>query len=401
LLPRLTTEFTESLGALAFMYVKASVYALLMTFVVHLASRAYWVALVGLDSVFPGGIRWDRARSYGPVAEQLIRDRVRPLPHVISRLDNFCSVAFAVGFAAVSAVLLILVLLLTVAGLTWAVAKVFVGGGHLELVFLAWVAVLALPVLALFLDRWVGNRLRPGGPGAAALRGLLRLSPRLLLLRVLGPIHLTLATNLGGRRLRLLTFALLLASIGIAFTQLQESRKGATLRVYSGLPPGLREQAAQYRHYADQRSGSDAFAAVPFIQSDIVRDPYVRLFIPYVPARDAYELASCRRARAAQAGRTVAGGTAAGVRAPAAPTAEEAAILCLGTIYDVKLDGHRVAGVDYRFYTDPTSGLQGLLGYIPTMGLPRGGNVLLVRRPRPDGDAGTPAPAPFVVPFWL
>jgi len=41
------------------MYVKAIVYALIASFVVHLIARAYWVGLVGLHSVFPKGVRWE------------------------------------------------------------------------------------------------------------------------------------------------------------------------------------------------------------------------------------------------------------------------------------------------------------------------------------------------------
>src|SRR3954469_2837672 len=52
---------TAVMSALLFveLYLKAIVYALIASFVVHLIGRAYWVGLVGLHSVFPKGVRWE------------------------------------------------------------------------------------------------------------------------------------------------------------------------------------------------------------------------------------------------------------------------------------------------------------------------------------------------------
>ncbi|MGQ0799481.1 MAG: hypothetical protein ACT4NL_05125, partial [Pseudomarimonas sp.] len=44
----------------------AIAYVLACGFVAHLAIRAYWVGLVGLKSVFPDGVRWDRTPTLGP-----------------------------------------------------------------------------------------------------------------------------------------------------------------------------------------------------------------------------------------------------------------------------------------------------------------------------------------------
>lgn len=35
---------------------------------VHIAIRGYWVALIGLKTTFPGGVRWERLLSTGPVS---------------------------------------------------------------------------------------------------------------------------------------------------------------------------------------------------------------------------------------------------------------------------------------------------------------------------------------------
>ena len=37
--------------------------------------------------------------------------------------------------------------------------------------------------------------------------------------------------------------------------------------------------------YENQREDGESYPRTPSIQSDIIRDPYVKLFIPYSPAR--------------------------------------------------------------------------------------------------------------------
>src|SRR5687768_6527251 len=55
------TRLGSGWGAVAFLvycYAKGIVYSLIGTFVLHLAARAYWIALVGINSVYPGGPKW-------------------------------------------------------------------------------------------------------------------------------------------------------------------------------------------------------------------------------------------------------------------------------------------------------------------------------------------------------
>jgi hypothetical protein len=82
----------------AYLYAKVAVYGLVGTFVVHLLARGYWVALLGLRSVFPGGVRWDGLPRLGPIARGLAQRESVPLPRLIEQVDNFASGVFAFGF---------------------------------------------------------------------------------------------------------------------------------------------------------------------------------------------------------------------------------------------------------------------------------------------------------------
>src|SRR6476660_3842913 len=67
--PRLDAGWLEPL-LLIYIYAKSGVLLLACTFVVHLLLRARWIALVGMHSVYPAGIDWNRLR-IGPVQREV------------------------------------------------------------------------------------------------------------------------------------------------------------------------------------------------------------------------------------------------------------------------------------------------------------------------------------------
>ena len=73
LLPRLTPQLA-TLGGVLYIYLASGVIMLGLAFGLHLAMRAYWVALVGMHSVFPRGLRLDGLKG-GPVSRDLLTSR--------------------------------------------------------------------------------------------------------------------------------------------------------------------------------------------------------------------------------------------------------------------------------------------------------------------------------------
>lgn len=89
-----TTDDGNMLLYLIFFYMVVCANVLIFTFVAHFILRAVWIGLVGLNSVFPEGIK-NESNMYAPhFMEQLRRD----FPHKnlsIRELDNLCSIIFA------------------------------------------------------------------------------------------------------------------------------------------------------------------------------------------------------------------------------------------------------------------------------------------------------------------
>src|SRR5690606_38921260 len=85
--PRLEAAYQAAL-ILPYMYLMTACLALIATFLMHLCVRGYWVALVGLASVYPEGVNWKGMTSWGPSFLKTVREQTLPLDDAIERYDN-------------------------------------------------------------------------------------------------------------------------------------------------------------------------------------------------------------------------------------------------------------------------------------------------------------------------
>ena len=385
---------------LLYSYLKGAVYTLVAAFVVHLATRAYWVGLVGLESVFGAGIRWERTR-FGPITQEVYRAKLPSLPRTIARLDNFASVIFSFAFMVVLVALLSLALLALFAALTYALAALLSDGRDVRRTgFVVATLLLVPPLAAGYADRWYGARLDPDGRPARLLRRMTEAFYYTQFIGLLGPTLLTISTN--GRRKT--TYALFyLALIGSVYVVLAEwlVRRGAIgVNGADYFSARSEANAVDYAHYESAWPDDLVNAAAPSIQTDVVRDPYVRLFIPYQPSRHNPAVAAyCPGVRPLEAR-----GARVELRA-GAPTADDAAravLRCLADLHAVALNGAPQPQLRFRFATHPRTGVDGIVAYLPTAPLPRGENVLVVRPPpRRPGSAARRPPEPYVIHFWI
>ncbi len=88
---------------------KATCYILFGAFLVNFIMRAFWVALVGLLAAYPQGIRYDQIATLSRYAREQNARRLGSLADYIIRLDRRCNVIFAL--ASVIAIIFIIVAL--------------------------------------------------------------------------------------------------------------------------------------------------------------------------------------------------------------------------------------------------------------------------------------------------
>ena len=158
LAPRFDATWVQPLE---FMYLYARTAATLLagTFVMHLLLRAHWIAAVGMHSVHPEGIAWERLRM-GPVQREVEQRHYGSAETTIERIDNRATTVFAIGVTFAS--LLLVVALLVPAGLVLMLALARLLGLQVagtDALLMGLLLALAPSVVAGLLDRTWGARL--------------------------------------------------------------------------------------------------------------------------------------------------------------------------------------------------------------------------------------------------
>jgi hypothetical protein len=275
----------------------------------------------------------------------------------------------------------------------YGVSHAFLGGQSGDTVFLVFAALTAIiPAATSIIDRRFGERLGPRS--RRILRGTIIASYRGTAQGVISPIFVPLLTNVGRTKIRVIFFASLLGILG--FVMAERFARSDQLSINSYDYFGASDRlGVNYRFYENQRSPDDIFARLPSIQSDIVTGSYVKLFIPYVPRRHNPTMAkTCPALRPIQ-GR----GLQVGPDTPVPDSLAMPALQCLAQIHAVTVDGAARPDLQFRFYEHPTTGIKGIITYIPADSLVRGQHVITVRQV-PSLDSKAAAPAPWVIPFW-
>jgi len=383
--PRLDA-FGEVFAFMVFIYCKTAVITLALTFVLHLALRAWWVALVALRSLYPEGIDWAR-HSGGPLQREVQQGLDLPFEERVERAEDRASLVFAVGLGFALAVVTPLLLVLPAAAvslaLSWLVEL------QADVLLPLSVMVLLLPLfLTSAIDRRWGSRLHRDGLLRRCLSVTLRVYARCALLRGGNYPLLLFGSRIGEGRLQWLTVLVLVPVIASILAATLYGRRGLGEFDYFPQPSQGGAELMRAVHYGDQRSAALRYVPVPFIAGAVNEGPYLELFIPYVPQRwNALLAEHCPEAASA-----------------AATDADWAQrhrqrIDCLVALLEPRLDGRPLPGRDFRFGEDARSGLPGLRGFIPVQDLAPGQHVLTVRK-LPRADAADQPPAEWHIPFW-
>jgi len=362
------------------LYGKLGVITAALTFLAHLCLRAYWVAIVGLNSVYPGGIRWDALR-LGP----LDRERLATQPPqeqiaaAIERADNRATNVFGAGvamammmLAPVFLVLLAIMVALVVQGLFgegWALTCFWVVG-------LVWVVPrMLLPRI----DRRFGAaimaspRLRRAFTAVNGAYGRIGLGTRN------NPLLGLFASHVGRARF-MWTIALVFLPVAMVIVFANAGRMPFGL--FGGFPGTNRysEASSPVAFYADQRRNAREMLPAPHIPSRVVSGQYLEVFVPFVPRLHGPAM------RATCAGQQD------------AATRDRARLDCLARLIALRIDGAAVT-VPLDASTDPDSDEQGVVAMIPVAALAPGRHELSLNHPEhlaPDG--GTTLR--YRIPFW-
>lgn len=388
LLPRLHGD-VEKFVSLLFTYGQGAVVLLALSFSLHLIMRAYWVALVGMQSVFPSEMKLERTRA-GPIAKALLGQRWQSMDASIERADNRATIIFGLGVATTLVLVPVTLMVSLLFGFSMLVARL-VGDPDATMLIYALAGALALTpygIVAL-IDKKRGNRMPPGSRGFRASTAILRFYSRLGMSRDASPLLAVFQNNIGERRGNLIIFTIMLAVMVAAGLSRVLGKNELGFGSFGSFPDPRRGMPASThgRHYAPLLEPGRATLA-PYIPALVAQGAYLELVVPYVPDQHQHLLDRCD-----------------GSRTPADKAINEAERrerlrVCLAGGIDVRVDGTPVTAMP-DWYTEPRMDLRGLLYMIPIRTLAEGRHeVSVLTEPRtPPADDEDP-PQPFHIPFW-
>jgi len=382
LLPRFEREWADSFKVI-YIYLKSAALILAVTFSLHLLMRAQWIATVGMHSVFPGGVRWDKLRM-GAIQRATEMRHYGDSDLNIDRADNRATIVFSLGVMLASVLLLISAL---VAGL-FAIAAIAEALGASasvgpNLLFYGILAVTLPALLARLIDRRYGERLKPGGAPHRALAAVFGVYGRLGIMgRGSNPTFSLLSSHRSERVTVVLTTVLMAVAALCASYSLVWQRDPGEIGNYAWFPQFADgSRTVDSAHYDDQRNPARD-DNVPYIRSAVSIGPYLQLVVPYQPRRDEAALRAACPTRDAHA-------------------RDAARLACLQALRAVTLDGRPVPALRYDVGSDARTDRPALVAMIDVRALAPGRHELQVRR----GDAARvgkddTAAGSDRIPFW-
>lgn len=330
-------------------------YGLAACFVVHLMARAYWVGLIGLRTVFPGGINWKKTPGLGPLSRQYYRDTLPDLDAVIQNTDRLASSLFAVISMLTLSVLwfgAILVAILVASGAIGArfgLTNAAMGIGSLILLSVF----VAIPVLLYILDALLAARI-PRLQASRFFKGLVRILRRIAGLaypqRLVLPVQLTLQTNTRPVAVFVAIFLSVVAIVAIGNMRAAAWTNFTLSGQFTYLDTAQVREGFSSTYYEDMPGSLDRLRAWPRVDSFYQTGSFVRLFLPYQPLRDNLILDEfCE-------------------------STEEAAnrLACLRELWSVSIDGTPVPMAQFVPAERIDLGMRGLIGAVPMTGLEPG-----------------------------
>jgi hypothetical protein len=389
----------------SFVYGKLVLFTLIGTFVLHIAARAGWVALVGVHTIYPQGPRWENW-SGGPLSRKVLAELCGRMEDAVERADNRATLIF--GYGVLAAYFSMVILVMTLVAVLLALLLEYVIDERWSLAVAASLVFLPFMLIGIA-DRYLGGRLRENGAAARWLERALRFSMRFNISRFMQPLLPLVTTNIGGRRGNMVLVAVFMAIMLIMLIDSAARNDTLPLLRGSALPAPSRSSGVHSLHYADARSELERPAAAPYIPSEVVEGPYLRLFVPYAANRHDQAL----RQQCAPALERVQ--RAADQPTPKEPAelrvldaeqiaAEKSLMACFAELLALRLDGAPLPGLVLERHRDSFSGQDGGLAMIDVRALPAGRHELEIQRLSRASNglrhaSGPPLPPDRIV-FW-
>jgi hypothetical protein len=353
---------------------RAVIYLVLSVLILHLVLRSFWVGLVGLTSVFPGGVRPENAQG-GPYMKDFVRRNTKSLFELSTNVDRWCRLIYSIAF----------IMLLQYGG---AVGIILITGTigiplskyffpHIEPYWLGLMlfGILFIPAgLLILLDRLIGKwsalaGLRNNESLRRVFHFVYHFQKLISLQGLIGTVAYTVFTNITRRQLLVGIFVVIMGLYFFMFQGLGIFELNRDLF----LPPRENPTRLRAAHYENLNEKPLPF--LPTIQADIVKDDYLRLFLPIDTRYADTLLTRYPQLKPSQDVGVV-------LFSPYKKLTEEQVkgnMQALAQLFTVRLDSTMQNNLAYGYYVHPQTEVAGLLAYLPVAALPQGRHQLHIQ----------------------
>lgn len=371
----------------------------LISLLLHLLLRGFWIGIVGLSSV-SNKIDFEKLNFKGPFRKH-IPSKVRTLDDLIFYIDQVSSVIFAYTYLIVFSIISVVLVgcfLFVFIGLTNVILTTFgVGGVAAILVTLIGILSLLLAISAIlfFLDALLFSAFKKSKWFSYVFYPIYRFFSVISLSFIYRSIYYHLITNFKRKHIVSVTVVLLL--VAFVTTKIDGWDR------YSFFP--IDEVHNQYivetSHYADELG--DGFIETASIPSKIVKESFLPLFIRYSPQHNLALEFFCPDAKGINEGINFKTSIQVGMQSQTDTlktvnelirermVADEkmySIIGCIQSIYEVKIDGISVS-TDFSFAYHPNKKEKGFLQMIDLEGYERGRHVIVINHMEYHGNTLT------------
>ncbi len=343
----------------------------LVSLLIHLLLRGFWIGIVGLSSV-SNKIDFDQLNLQKPF-KKFIPSNVRTLDELILFVDKVSSVIFAytylVAFSLIS-VVLVGAFLFSVFGLTIFISDYFDGPVALIIniiIVFSWF-VLAVGAILFFLDTLIFSFMKRSKMFAVLFYPIYRFYSIISFSFLYRSIYYHLLTNFKKKHIAIVSFALL--GVYLAVNQISKSDQHTFYPEVNGELSNMLLNS----HYDDQRG--DYFIRTVSIPSKYVSGRYLELFIRYDPdintilrmlCPDGEDLAIDNSLfKSFNAGMESAKDTTKNIRDMLYPIDQlkenvQASLRCIAQAYEVSIDGEVMSNPEFIFTQHRKKGEKGFL----------------------------------------
>ncbi len=243
-------------------------------FVIHFAFRAYWIGLVGLNSVFPDYGLEDSA--YSPIYTKKILHVLPKINDSIAKIDELCSVIFSAAFA-----FMMIYLYITITASLYLIIFNILSDYITTWILLAPLALLALCFVFGLLISIIANMKKYHDN--ERIQHLYFLYTRWSAVPLYGPFYKSIMQiiMLFGSNFKkkkgLIKMVLLMLLVGILFGSSKLIGSNYRYLINKDIEP---DESRVYANYYSTNNSDFNFLLAPEIQTEIISDNTLKLFVP-------------------------------------------------------------------------------------------------------------------------